>query len=63
MVEPDSRPTLRVMTAIYGGILDQIIAEPLAVLQKRVSLSRARKVGEVVRQLYLAEKLAIDGAQ
>ncbi len=63
MIEPDSRPTLRVMTAIYGGILDQIIADPLAVLHKRVSLSGPRKVGEVMRQLYLAEKLAIDGAQ
>ena len=63
LIEPDSRPTLRVMTAIYGGILDQIIADPLAVLHKRVSLSGARKVGEVVRQLYLAEKMAIDGAQ
>ena len=63
MIEPDSRPTLRVMTAIYGGILDQIIADPLAVLHKRVSLSGPRKVGEVVRQLYLAEKMAIDGAQ
>ena len=63
MIEPDSRPTLRVMTAIYKGILDQIIANPLAVLHKRVSLSGPRKVGEVVRQLYLAEKMAIDGAQ
>ena len=63
MIEPDSRPTLRVMTAIYKGILDQIITDPLAILHKRVSLSGARKVGEVVRQLYLAEKMAIDGAQ
>lgn len=62
MVEPDSRPTLRVMTAIYGGLLEQIAADPLAVLRERVSLSGARKLGEVVRQLYLDQKTAIDGA-
>lgn len=39
-----SRPTLRAMTEIYRGILDQIIAEPARVLRERVSLSLMSKL-------------------
>jgi phytoene synthase len=60
LVAPDARATLRTMTAIYGGILDKIERDPLAVLQRRVSLSPSRKVGEVLRQFYLDQKGAFD---
>jgi phytoene synthase len=56
MVAPDSRATLRIMTAIYRELLARIESDPLAVLAGRVSLSTARKLGEVVRQLYLDQK-------
>lgn len=61
LVEADARPTLRTMTAIYHGILRKIEANPGAVLRKKVTLSTMQKMGEVVRQVWLAEKLRIAG--
>ncbi|MBS0195781.1 MAG: phytoene/squalene synthase family protein [Planctomycetes bacterium] len=43
-IEPDARPTLRAMTDIYHGILDQIRANPARVLRERVSLSLLAKL-------------------
>ncbi len=43
LVHRDSRKTLQVMMAIYGGILDEIVAKNYAVLDRRIQLSRAEK--------------------
>jgi len=61
MVAPDSRATLRIMTSIYGQLLERIEEDPLLPLSRRVSLSAGRKSAEIVRQLYLDQKDAIDG--
>lgn len=61
LVDADARPTLRTMTAIYHGILKKIARDPAVVLRKKVQLSGMQKVGEVVRQMWLAEKLRIAG--
>ncbi len=55
MVEPDARATLRTMTGIYHGILDQIRQEPLAVLSRRVGLSSMAKISQVVRQVWFSQ--------
>ena len=52
LVEPDARPTLRIMTRIYGGILEQIAHDPAAVLRERVGLSSIAKLREVAAQLW-----------
>jgi phytoene/squalene synthetase len=49
------------MTAIYHGILKKIAANPAAVLRKKVSLSAMQKMGVVIRQVWLADKLRIAG--
>lgn len=61
MISPDSRATLRIMTRIYSALLSRIQRDPLRVLWCRVSLSDARKSAEILRQLYLDQKDAIDG--
>ncbi len=61
LVEADARPTLRTMTAIYHGILKKIARDPAVVLRKKVRLSAMQKAGEVLRQMWLAEKLRIAG--
>lgn len=61
LVDADARPTLRTMTAIYHGILKKITRDPAVVLRKKVRLSGMQKVGEVIRQMWLAEKLRIAG--
>jgi phytoene synthase len=43
-IQPDSRPTLVAMTAIYRGILEKIAANPASVLRKRVRLSTLSKL-------------------
>lgn len=52
LVQPDARPTLRIMTTIYHGILKQVMADPLAVLSRRVGLSSFAKMREVARELW-----------
>jgi phytoene synthase len=44
MVDMDSRGTLAVMMAIYGGILDKIEKNNFAVLRERIRLSTAEKL-------------------
>ena len=61
LIEPDARPTLRIMTQIYRGILERIAVDPLAVLTGKVSLSGFEKLGIVVRQVWLGQKQAIAG--
>lgn len=56
MVSATARPTLRIMTGIYGGILDRIIASPQRVLQKRVGLSGMRKLWLVARHSWSARR-------
>lgn len=49
MVDADSRSTLEIMTTIYRGILERIMAKPSRVLYGRVSLSALRKYSLVLR--------------
>lgn len=49
LIDRDSRKTLRVMIAIYHGLLDKIRAQNYSVLNGRVRLSSARKWGIVAR--------------
>jgi phytoene synthase len=49
MIEPDSRGTLAVMMAIYGGILDKIEAKHYAVFDERIRLSTAEKLWIVLK--------------
>jgi phytoene synthase len=43
MIDPACAPTLWAMTQIYSGILEQIEAEPEAIVRRRVRLASARK--------------------
>ena len=43
-IQPDARPTLDAMTAIYRGILEKIAAHPAHVLRRRVRLSPLAKL-------------------
>jgi phytoene synthase len=54
MIGATARPTLRIMTGIYRGILDRIIASPQMVLSRRVSLSGMRKLWLVARHSWLS---------
>jgi phytoene synthase len=54
LVDADSRPTLRIMTGIYRGILDRIAANPRAVLVGRVSLTTTEKLWLVARHAWRA---------
>lgn len=54
MISSTARPTLRIMTGIYRGILDRIIASPQRVLRQRVSLSGMRKLWLVARHSWAA---------
>jgi 15-cis-phytoene synthase len=49
MISPDSRGTLAVMIAIYGGILDKIERRNYAVLDGRMRLSTAEKLWIVAK--------------
>ena len=49
MIEPDSRGTLAVMMAIYGGILDKIVAKNYAVFDEKIRLSTAEKLWIMLR--------------
>jgi 15-cis-phytoene synthase len=49
MIEPDSRGTLAVMIAIYGGILDKIEKRNYAVFDEKIRLSTAEKLWIVVK--------------
>jgi 15-cis-phytoene synthase len=49
MIEPDSRGTLAVMIAIYGGILDRIEERNYAVFDEKIRLSTAEKVWIVIK--------------
>jgi phytoene synthase len=49
MIEPDSRATLAVMMAIYGGILDKIEEKNYAVFDERIRLSTAEKLWIVAK--------------
>lgn len=58
MICATARPTLRIMTEIYRGILDRIIASPGQVLKRRVSLSGVRKLWLVARHSWSARMSA-----
>jgi phytoene synthase len=49
MIEPDSRGTLAVMIAIYGGILDKIERNNFAVFDQKMRLSIPEKLAIVLR--------------
>src|SRR5690606_24249004 len=54
LVTADSRPTLQIMTGIYRGILDRIIANPHLILIRRVGLSTVEKFSLVARHAWQA---------
>lgn len=56
LIDHDARPTLRIMTSIYHGILEQIAAEPLAVLSRRVGLSPTDKMRKVGREIWRMQR-------
>jgi 15-cis-phytoene synthase len=49
LIEPDSRGTLAVMIAIYGGILDKIEARNFAVFEGKIRLSTREKLWIVTK--------------
>jgi phytoene synthase len=57
MVDADARPTLRIMTEIYRGILDRIAADPRRALEQRVSLPAWRKLAVVARHTWRARTM------
>jgi phytoene synthase len=44
LLEPDSRPAMRVLVRIYQGLLDLIAKEPSAIFRERVSIPTSRKL-------------------
>jgi len=56
MIGAAARPTLRIMTGIYRGILDRIIESPQLVLRQRVRLSGMRKLWLVARHSWSARR-------
>ena len=44
LLDADSRAAMRVLTTIYGGLLERIAADPRAVFRKRVSVPLMRKL-------------------
>jgi phytoene synthase len=44
LIEPDSRPCLNAMRAIYGGILDRIVAQNYSVFSRRARVPTWKKV-------------------
>ena len=44
LLDPDARPSMRVLVRIYHRLLDLIAANPAAVFRKRVSVSTSRKL-------------------
>jgi 15-cis-phytoene synthase len=63
LVEADARPTLRIMTGIYHGILQRIAEDPLAVLKGKVSLSSMEKVSEVAKGIWANQMFRIEGSE
>jgi phytoene synthase len=56
LIEPESRPAFLAMYLIYRGLLERIARDPHAVLRRRVVLSRAAKVGLLMKALVLARR-------
>ena len=44
LLEPDSRPAMRVLVRIYQGLLDLIATDPTAIFRGRVSVPTSRKL-------------------
>jgi phytoene synthase len=51
LLQPDSRPAMRVLVEIYRGLLDRIAADPQAVFRKRVSVPTPVKLAILGRGL------------
>lgn len=49
LLDADSQPAMRVLTTIYGGLLERIAADPTAVFRKRVSVPLMRKLAILAR--------------
>lgn len=44
LLDPDARPSMRVLVRIYHDLLDRIAADPAAVFRQRISVPTARKL-------------------
>ncbi len=57
LLDADSQPAMRVLVAIYEGLLDRISANPAAVFRKRVSVPTVIKLAILGRGLFEAWRL------
>jgi phytoene synthase len=55
LLAPESRDCVRAATALYGGILDEIEKADYRVLDRRVSVSRPRRLAVFARRLAAAQ--------
>ena len=55
MLAPESRDCVRAATALYGGILDEIEKSGYRVLDRRVRVSRPRRLAVFARRLTAAQ--------
>ncbi|MCW2742026.1 MAG: crtB1 [Blastococcus sp.] len=55
LLAPESRDCVRAATALYGGILDEIERADYRVLDRRVSVSRPRRLAVFARRLTAAQ--------
>ncbi|MCV2491357.1 phytoene/squalene synthase family protein [Geodermatophilus sp. YIM 151500] len=55
MLAPESRDCVRAATALYGGILDEIVKADYRVLDRRVRVSRPRRLAVFARRLTAAQ--------
>jgi phytoene synthase len=52
LLDPDSRPAMRVLVRIYHDLLDRIAADPTAIFRERVSVSTSRKLSFLFSGLF-----------
>jgi 15-cis-phytoene synthase len=65
LLDPDSRPCLRAMRSIYGGILDRIVAQNYDVFRRRARVPTWKKLliaAEAWRQSRQAERERLSSA-
>jgi len=56
MVDPDSRPSLRALIAIYARLLDRIVDSDYDVLSRRIRVSTAEKIWLLARSRFAMEE-------
>jgi phytoene synthase len=59
MLAPESRDCVRAATALYGGILTEIERADHRVLDRRVTVSKPRRLGVFARRLASAQAVRL----